>query len=413
MDTSLKSVDISKEVKYHVLSGTNAKEAVFVNKRVDAIEQFSCFVPEKIIDVMKALDAEYPSYEFSILTKCKYNSEDRSFYLLEDIFVPNQEVTAGAVDYAPGEDYGEFNCVIHKHPNNCMSFSSTDETYINQNFDYSLLWVNSKFHIGIINIRVDQLDCRIRMKLNPVVAPVVSNVDISEYKEKIKVGGYFNTSLYNSNRSSDFTGKNQIGYLGNYGPNVINASDKGNRSGSISYRNDISKDYSEIQGVNLDDKHDRSLFIRAMKQEENSKYLDSLDSSVNLLISVDDTFLEPENLKSFKEVLYEKLDEDSPSKLTKKELDSAYITFLDCIKNCISSDEVIPLETMKFDPNLNMGIYLSVLSELNYLYAEPEVDEEELLGMVNVLPDFAREVDMIESQIDSKDVDIEKKFQKI
>jgi hypothetical protein len=73
-------------------------------------------------------------------------------------------VTAAHIDYE--EDNIDFNTVIHKHPDNCMSFSGTDEKYINSNFDFSLLWVNKKLHIGYIKINCDHISKGLFVRLN-------------------------------------------------------------------------------------------------------------------------------------------------------------------------------------------------------------------------------------------------------
>jgi len=124
------------------------------NKDVDPINKIKCIVPEHIQNVMCKIDKQFSDDEFSIFCKGKYIKEDKNIIIDEAFFIPKQEVSPAAVDY--NEDAPEgYNCVIHKHPKNMKVFSSTDDDYINRNFDISLLWVNSKFETGQVRVKTE------------------------------------------------------------------------------------------------------------------------------------------------------------------------------------------------------------------------------------------------------------------
>jgi len=62
-------------------------------------------------------------------------------YLVEDIFIPEQEVTGVSVDNIKCDNFNNLNIigVIHSHHGMGSSFSKTDDDWINQNHDISLV----------------------------------------------------------------------------------------------------------------------------------------------------------------------------------------------------------------------------------------------------------------------------------
>jgi hypothetical protein len=135
------------------------------NTRAEIIKEFICYVPRKISDIMKTANRALPNDEFSFFVKCDIDYPNRVVYVTDSWFFPRQEVSAASVNYK--EDNSEYNGVIHKHPGALKTFSVTDDNYINQNFQVSLLWVvNDGFVNGRINIPTEA--GRVQLKLNIV-----------------------------------------------------------------------------------------------------------------------------------------------------------------------------------------------------------------------------------------------------
>jgi hypothetical protein len=135
----------------------------WVNEAVKIIDSVDCHVPRKISNVMKSFNFHFPSSEFSIFCIIEYDKENKCFKLRDEYFVPKQRVSHGGVDYNEDAPDG-YNCVVHKHPRGCRNFSGTDDTYINQNFDYSLLWEGGEFILGQVRLNTEL--GRISIKLN-------------------------------------------------------------------------------------------------------------------------------------------------------------------------------------------------------------------------------------------------------
>lgn len=186
---------------------------VITNQNIDIKKTMFIKVPKKIESVMAGLSKEFPSVEFSIFTNTRYNVNKKCFIMDETFFIPEQEVTAAHIDYK--EDCMNYNTVIHKHPNNCMNFSSTDDTYINSNFEFSLLWVNNKFEKAISNVKTTYgfiLQQPITISLESVdsILPEEAKVKIKQKRFEIKSGyGY----IGNPNRAyiEDMIGRSDFG----------------------------------------------------------------------------------------------------------------------------------------------------------------------------------------------------------
>ena len=111
-------------------------------------------VPQKIVDVVMAVENTIGSnVEFSIYIKADI-SDIGCVTVSEEYYIPSQEVSMASVDNMEPPING-FNALLHKHPNGVMSFSGTDEEFINSNFAVSLLWCNRAFVDAIVNIDFD------------------------------------------------------------------------------------------------------------------------------------------------------------------------------------------------------------------------------------------------------------------
>jgi len=121
----------------------------WINHDVTAIKYVHVSVNSVISKAMMGLYTEFPDVEFSIFGISKWVEKEKIVVMEDEFYIPNQKVTTASVDYDHNDCPEKYNTVIHKHPDGCMSFSGTDEEFINANFDYTLLWVNRKFHIGL------------------------------------------------------------------------------------------------------------------------------------------------------------------------------------------------------------------------------------------------------------------------
>ena len=146
----------------------------WTNEDVIIIDKSAIHVPLKLIQVMESLNSQFSGLEYSIFCKATYDGGMKMYVLSEEYFIPKQKVTSVSVNYEEDIPDDSYNCVIHKHPRGCMSFSGTDNTYINQNFDLSLLWVNGKFHIGQVRLKTELGRIKLPLDIYSEKAPGIS-----------------------------------------------------------------------------------------------------------------------------------------------------------------------------------------------------------------------------------------------
>jgi len=195
-------------------SGSSPK--VWRNNDVTIIEKLECYVPQKIEQIMKSLTNKFSNEEFSIFCIANYNKEDKRYELSDEYFIPKQEVTSVHIDYE--EDAPEnYNCVIHKHPSGCKNFSGTDDTYINQNFDLSLLWVNNGFELGQVRVKTQFGNIKLCLKIitdkqSFIEIPKellnkITKKQVVTYKSNIY--GYQNNSFTKGSTANNFINKKE------------------------------------------------------------------------------------------------------------------------------------------------------------------------------------------------------------
>lgn len=173
------SVSVDKDKKFNPKS---IEVGDFVNKQLVPVKKMKCIVPTELLECIQKIEVGVnrkfgSSNEFSIFIHGDYDN-DGNLLVSEDFYIPKQTVTGASVDYLEEPD-DFYNGCLHKHPNNCTSFSSVDEKYINSNFDFSLLYVNGKISKGVINIPYDGKH-RIQCELNVCVGKeeLVCDIDI-------------------------------------------------------------------------------------------------------------------------------------------------------------------------------------------------------------------------------------------
>lgn len=108
------------------------------------------YVPQSISDVIKSIEKQIVgNVEFSIYVNADI-SDIECIRISDEYYIPKQVVSGASVEYNEVPDT-MFNAVIHKHPKGIMSFSSTDDEYINANFKVSILWCNGGFVAATVN----------------------------------------------------------------------------------------------------------------------------------------------------------------------------------------------------------------------------------------------------------------------
>lgn len=177
---SAESVAIDNNKKFNPKS---IETGEFINKDLVPIEKMKCIVPHKLLEAIRTIEIGVnrkfgSSNEFSIFIHGDYDA-DGNLLVNEDFYIPKQNVSGATVDYQE-EPQPFYNGCLHKHPSGCTSFSGTDKKYINSNFDFSLLYVNSKITKGIVNIPYDgkhriQCDLNIQIDSEQVVCDI--NID--------------------------------------------------------------------------------------------------------------------------------------------------------------------------------------------------------------------------------------------
>lgn len=145
------------------------------NNSVKIVDTVRCFVPKKIEDIMEVLNDKFTGKEYSIFATTIFDERLGKLVVQEDYYIPKQIVSGASVDYKEDAPEG-FNTVIHKHPTGCRQFSSTDNTYINQNFDYSLLWEGGRFVTG--QVRAETVYGLIALKIQVETNFIKPNIEI-------------------------------------------------------------------------------------------------------------------------------------------------------------------------------------------------------------------------------------------
>ena len=125
---------------------------------IKILTKIEIFVPLKLLLICNQLaeNKKIGDDEFSIVTNI-LEKDDTEIILSEEYYIPRQEVSHSSINYLPDNCEGKsYNVVIHRHPDGCNSFSSTDREFINQNYELSLLYTKRDGFInGIYNLKHD------------------------------------------------------------------------------------------------------------------------------------------------------------------------------------------------------------------------------------------------------------------
>jgi len=184
LNTNADGIQIEKTIQQSTGRSSASNRSEWHNDECKPKKEIDCIIPIDLLFIMRECERKCGhNDEFAILLKGSFVNE--SLMISKSFIVPEQEVTGASIDFL--EDFpSEWNGVMHKHPASCKSFSSTDETYINSNFDFSLLYVDQNITTGICNVKIDSLGFRVRLPTRILFSYPNMNVDEKILKTKIR-----------------------------------------------------------------------------------------------------------------------------------------------------------------------------------------------------------------------------------
>lgn len=154
-------------------------EAESWSSGIKVLERMEVIVPVKLLIVCNHIAGKVRGDEFSIVTNIK-EKDDTELFLSEEFYIPKQEVSASYVKYLP--DTYEYNVVIHRHPDGFDDFSGTDNNYINQNFELSLLYTKRDgFVNGVYNLKLN--DYLIPIPVKVYIDYGIEDLDLSNIQK--------------------------------------------------------------------------------------------------------------------------------------------------------------------------------------------------------------------------------------
>lgn len=167
------------EVSGPITPFCNERPAEVFRSTIAVLDKPVILVPPMVLSLCNAIQAERSNLEFSVLLKGKWTRD--GFVVENDTYViPKQIVSGASVDY----DHEEvsrltaegYNCVLHSHPMNLRSFSSSDEETINVNFDASILYCNGELCDARVCVAVIP---RLKLRLAATVGWIPLSGDIA------------------------------------------------------------------------------------------------------------------------------------------------------------------------------------------------------------------------------------------
>lgn len=187
--------DKFSQIKTHTAAGQ------IWNSELTIAEDVNIEVPGFILSVCNYLRAHTSGNEFSILCKGYWNKN--TYIVTDEYVIPIQKVDRTSVYYDDVDLHdhrsNDFNVVIHCHPFNSASFSTTDSNTINAHFECSILYSEGAFTTAVIPIQVTE-GLTLQMKPKEISINWETTVDIpqSEIDSKISIIKYV-APVYNRN----------------------------------------------------------------------------------------------------------------------------------------------------------------------------------------------------------------------
>lgn len=170
------------------------------NTKVHIISNVPVVIPESIVGRSMFLNKRFSQVEFSIFLKFNYDKNQRKIVVLEEYQIPDQLVSFAFIDYKE-QPLAGFTGIMHRHPDGYRNFSGTDNTYINQNYDLSLLWEGNNFVTGHIRVKTEYGRIAIPLSFEYTI-PTVEYTVPEELLSKIKPRCVCNEKRVDSGRDA-------------------------------------------------------------------------------------------------------------------------------------------------------------------------------------------------------------------
>jgi len=187
---------------------SNKSEVIFTEKReawesgIKILDKMDVIIPAKLLFICDKISSKVHTNEFSIVTNIK-DKDDNTLILSEEYYIPKQKVANTSIEYLPDEY--NFNVVIHRHPDGMQNFSGTDKTYINQNFELSILYTKDEgFCNGVYNLRLDHYLVQIPVEI--YIDYGLEEIDISNIERETFL------STFNRGKSDKWHNKRDSGF---------------------------------------------------------------------------------------------------------------------------------------------------------------------------------------------------------
>ena len=149
------------------------------DSNIKILKKIEVILPLKLLLVCNQISDKVRGDEFSIVVNIK-EKDNETIELSEEYYIPKQIVTSTSIEYL--KDEYKNNCVIHRHPDGMNNFSSTDKTFINQNFELSILYTKQDgFVAGIYNLKHD--DYVIQIPVECFVNYGIEDIDVSNIEK--------------------------------------------------------------------------------------------------------------------------------------------------------------------------------------------------------------------------------------
>jgi len=138
--------------------------------------KWTIIIPFSIHVKIMALDQLFDT-EFLVYLGGNIDSDWGRIYI-NDIYIPEQQVTYSSVEVEETNISHQFNGVLHKHPEGLKHFSSIDDDYINANHRFSILLEGGEYRKAIV---LQRMPCGHLIQSEAIVEV---KIDIDEEFEK-------------------------------------------------------------------------------------------------------------------------------------------------------------------------------------------------------------------------------------
>ena len=128
----------------------------FIDVDMIPVKKVPCIISRQLLSDVKNIEYSVrkkfgTDNEFFIFLHSDFTNDGEM--IISDVFYIPKQIVTGATVECQERPSRFYNGCLHRHPNGVMSFSGSDERTINSNFEFSLLYVNGKIHLGIYNIK--------------------------------------------------------------------------------------------------------------------------------------------------------------------------------------------------------------------------------------------------------------------